>query len=261
MSFAEPLERRMRVRFGGEWIADSENVLLLHEPSRLPVAYFPIDDLTRGVLNPSDRRTSHQDFGTTAWYDARTAAVSARDAAYRHTNPPAHARELQDRVAFVWSAMESFFEEDDQIFGHATDPYHHIDVRQADRRLTVRAGDRLVAATRRPLVLYESGFAPRWYVPTDDVDINTLTPTADRTFSPYKGFCTYYTVLGRCGAAWSYENPPPDARRIAGLLSFEPGHLEVRLDDTILGPEPETTIPLGLADPRLPGEQTPGRLS
>ena len=27
--FAEPLRRRMRVKFGGEWIADSEDVVLL----------------------------------------------------------------------------------------------------------------------------------------------------------------------------------------------------------------------------------------
>jgi len=40
--FAEPLRRRMRVRFGGTWIADSEDVVLLHEPGRYPVAYFPL---------------------------------------------------------------------------------------------------------------------------------------------------------------------------------------------------------------------------
>ena len=32
--YVEPLRRRMRVRFGGAWIADSENVLLLFEPGR-----------------------------------------------------------------------------------------------------------------------------------------------------------------------------------------------------------------------------------
>ena len=36
MLFAEPLRRRMRVRFGGSWIADSEDVMLLHEPGRYP---------------------------------------------------------------------------------------------------------------------------------------------------------------------------------------------------------------------------------
>ena len=47
--YVEPLRRRMRVRFGGTWIADSEQVLLLFEPGRYPVAYFPETDslLTR----------------------------------------------------------------------------------------------------------------------------------------------------------------------------------------------------------------------
>jgi Domain of unknown function (DUF427) len=38
----------MRIRFGGIWIADSENVLLLVEPGRYPVAYFPTADVSPG---------------------------------------------------------------------------------------------------------------------------------------------------------------------------------------------------------------------
>ena len=34
--YAERLRRRMRVRFGETWIADSEQVLLLFEPDRYP---------------------------------------------------------------------------------------------------------------------------------------------------------------------------------------------------------------------------------
>jgi hypothetical protein len=39
--YAEPLRRRMRVRFSGIWIAESERVLLLFEPGHYPIAYFP----------------------------------------------------------------------------------------------------------------------------------------------------------------------------------------------------------------------------
>jgi uncharacterized protein (DUF427 family) len=46
---SRPLRRRMRVRFGGAWIADSEHVVLLHEPGRYPVAYFPQDSITAGA--------------------------------------------------------------------------------------------------------------------------------------------------------------------------------------------------------------------
>jgi hypothetical protein len=48
--YAEPLRRRMRVRFGGTWIADSENVVLLFEPGRYPVAYFPETDVAPGTI-------------------------------------------------------------------------------------------------------------------------------------------------------------------------------------------------------------------
>src|SRR5215472_9630960 len=69
--YAEPLRRRMRVRFGKVWAADSEDVVLLHEPGRYPVAYFPLGDVSPGVLELSDRTTRHQDLGTTAWYTVR----------------------------------------------------------------------------------------------------------------------------------------------------------------------------------------------
>src|SRR5258707_6987682 len=38
----------------------------------------------------------------------------------------------------------------------AADGYHRIDIRQTSRHLVVRQGDRIIADTGRPLVLYES---------------------------------------------------------------------------------------------------------
>src|SRR3954470_10370737 len=69
--FAEPLRRRMRVRFGGEWIADSEDVLLLHEPGHYPVAYFPGTAVRDDVLLPTTRSTRHRELGATAWFTVR----------------------------------------------------------------------------------------------------------------------------------------------------------------------------------------------
>jgi hypothetical protein len=39
--YVERLRRRMRVRFGGIWIADSENVLLFFEPGQTVVPHGP----------------------------------------------------------------------------------------------------------------------------------------------------------------------------------------------------------------------------
>src|ERR1700760_2517074 len=66
--FAEPLRRRMRVRLAGEWIVDSGYVVLLHEPGRYPVAYFPLTEARPGVLSSERRTTQHRDLGDTAWF-------------------------------------------------------------------------------------------------------------------------------------------------------------------------------------------------
>jgi uncharacterized protein (DUF427 family) len=134
--------------------------------------------------------------------------------------------------------MDGFYEEDDRILGHAADPYHRIDIRHASRHLVVRAGDRIVADTSSPVVLYESGFAPRWYVPRDDVVADALAPNEAQTFCPYKGVASYYDVDGAQQAAWSYRAPFDDMAAIGDLVSFEPDRVEVRLDGERLELEP-----------------------
>jgi uncharacterized protein (DUF427 family) len=246
--YAEPLRRRLRVKFGGTWIADSEDVVLLHEPGRYPVAYFPVDAVAEDALEPSGHTTRHQDLGTTAWYTVRagTEGKSKPRAAWQHTELPSYAGELKGRVAFAWRAMDAFYEEDERIVGHAADAYHRIDIRQTSRHLVVRDGDRVIADTQRPLALYESGFAPRWYVLRDDVDMSALTAVDGQTFCPYKGLCSYFDIGGTHRVAWSYEDAWADVRRISGLISFEPDKIEVRLDGTQLRLEPgQAVIPHG----------------
>src|SRR5262247_2497944 len=68
MLYSEPLRRRMRILYGGTWIADSEHVVLLHEPGRYPVAYFRLADVTAEVLRPSEHTTHHRDLGATSWF-------------------------------------------------------------------------------------------------------------------------------------------------------------------------------------------------
>jgi uncharacterized protein (DUF427 family) len=240
--FAEPLRRRMRVRFGGDWIADSEDVLLLHEPGRYPVAYFPKAGIAADALQASEHTSRHRDLGSTKWYVVRAGEREAPRAAWEHARLPAHARELQDRVAFAWRAMDAFYEEDERILGHAGDRYHRIDIRHTSRHLVVRSGERIVADTTRPVVLYESGFAPRWYVPREDVDESALTPVESQTFCPYKGVCGYYDIGGARRAAWSYRDAYTEVARVSDLLSFEPDKVTVELDGEQLRLEPGQTV-------------------
>lgn len=240
--FAEPLRRRMRVQFGDEWVADSENVVLLHEPGRYPVAYFPTADIAADVLRPSDHASQHRDLGLTRWYVVRAGNQSAERGAWEHTDLPSHARDLQGHVAFAWRVMDAFYEEDERIVGHAADRYHRIDIRQTSRRLVVHSGDRIVAATSRPLVLYESGFAPRWYVAREDIDEAALGASEAETFCPYKGVCSYYDIGDARRAAWSYRQAYTEVDRVSDLVSFEPDKVTVLLDGEQLHLEPGQTV-------------------
>ena len=244
--YAEPLRRRLRVRFGGKWIADSEHVILLFEPGRYPMAYFSESDVAPDTLRRAGHTTRHADLGTTCWYAVQAGDKSAPRGAWQHTDLPAYASELQGRIAFAWPAMDAFYEEDERIMGHAADSYHRIDIRQASRHLVVRDGDRIIADTKRPVVLYESGFAPRWYVLRADIDESTLTPVDHQTFCPYKGLCSYYDIGEAHLAAWSYREAYSQVARISGLVSFEPDIVSVQLDNVQLRLEPgQTVIPHG----------------
>jgi uncharacterized protein (DUF427 family) len=260
--YAEPLRRRMRVRFGDAWIADSEDIVLLHEPGHYPVAYFPLGAITEGALEPAERTTVHRDLGTTSWYTVKAGSQSKQRAAWQHIELPDYAGELTGRVAFAWRAMDAFYEEDDRIVGHAADPYHRIDIRTTSRHLVVRYNDRVVADTTRPLALFESGFAPRWYVPRADVDENALTAVEFQTFCPYKGVCSYYDIGDARRAAWSYLNAWPEVGSVAGFISFEPDEVEVDLDGKRLRLEPgQSVIAHGVdRDLSLDGAPPGGRL-
>ena len=228
--FAEPLRRRMRMRFADDFIAQSDDAVLLHEPGRYPVAYFPKTDIMTEALDPSGRTTTHRDLGPTAWYTVRVSGREAPRAAWEHTDLPGFAEILRDRVAFAWHAMDAFYEEDERILGHAADAYHRIDIRQTSRELIVRAGERVIAESHRPLVLYESGFAPRWYVPREDIAGGALELVQRQTFCPYKGICSYYDVGDIHQAAWSYRDAYREVDRISDLVSFEPDKVTVLID-------------------------------
>jgi uncharacterized protein (DUF427 family) len=256
--YAEPLRRRMRVRFGGTWIADSENVVLLFEPGRYPVAYFPKTDISPESLLSIEHTTLHPDLGPTSWYAVRAGEQSAPRGAWQHTELPLYASELQARVAFAWTVMEAFYEEDERIVGHAADSYHRIDIRQSSRSLVVRHRDRIIADTRRPLVLHESGFAPRWYVTRADIDESALVLVEQQTFCPYKGMCSYYDIGDARRAAWSYLEAYPEVGRISGLVSFEPDTVSVQLYGIQLRLEPgQVVIPHGPDRNLTVGEAVP----
>ena len=71
--------RWVRTFVDGQPIADSKQVLLVFEPRRLPVYYFPIADVRMDVLKPSDYSQSAGDASRmTRWSGSRRTLETAR---------------------------------------------------------------------------------------------------------------------------------------------------------------------------------------
>jgi uncharacterized protein (DUF427 family) len=99
-----------------------------------------------------------------------------------------------------------------------------ITLRRVDDRVEVRVGGAVLAASDRATLLLESGCAPRWYLPREDVRLDLLRRSETTTVCPFKGEATYwsYDPAGADGAdvAWSYEAPLTAMAPIRGLVCF-----------------------------------------
>jgi uncharacterized protein (DUF427 family) len=144
----------------------------------------------------------------------------AENAVWRYPEPIDECPDIADHVAFYWNAMDSWWEEDDQVFKHARDPYHRVDVLRSSRHVTVEIDGEVVAETHRPLLLVETSLPPRWYVPRADVRLDLLTPTDTTSTCPYKGNASYFSLGDNEDIAWSYLTPIPECPKIEQAICF-----------------------------------------
>ena len=107
---------------------------------------------------------------------------------------------------------------------------HRIATRASDRRVEVRCGDVLLAASDRAVELRETAKPVRYYLPREDVRTDLLNASATTSHCPFKGDATYLSAPGCADAFWVYETPAErDALPIAGLLAPHPRRVEVRV--------------------------------
>jgi uncharacterized protein (DUF427 family) len=230
----EPNLRRVRVFFGGQVVADSSRTVYLFETGHLPVYYFPRGDVRFDLLEPTGHQTHCPWKGDASYYDVVVGAWRMQNAAWAYPTPIDSAAELKDYVAFYWDAADAWFEEDDEVFVHARDPYHRVDVLTSSRHVEVRVNSVLVADTRRPRLLFETGLPVRYYIPKLDVRMDLLEPTGTRTRCPYKGEAVYWSVQTggevATDVAWSYPYPIPEIPKIENLLAFYNEKVDISVD-------------------------------
>ncbi len=224
----EPSPRRVRVVFGGATIADSTRVMLLLESGRLPVFYFPREDVRTDALERTERTTRSPLKGDATYWTVRVGDRVAEDAAWSYDDPPPDGPGVKRYVAFYWAEMDAWYEEEERAFAHARDPYKLVDVRQSARHVRVELGGVTLAETRHPKLLFETGLPVRYYIPQADVRMDLLTPSATTSQCAYKGEAAYWSARIGAGAdareyadvAWEYREPLVLVAPIVGLICF-----------------------------------------
>ena len=232
--YLEPTPKRIRVVVDGEVIADSRRAMLLQESGLQPIYYFPPDDVRTDLFERSDKHTHCPKKGDASYYTLRVGERVVKDAAWYYPEPLDGAPPIKDLIAFYWDRVDQWLEEDEEVHGHARDPYHRVDVRRSSRHVRVSLDGQLLAESDRALALFESNLPVRWYMPREDV-LASLESSDTTSICPYKGTASYHSVRlsdGRLAEdlVWYYPEPLPEAVAIAGLLCFYNERVELELD-------------------------------
>ena len=123
--------------------------------------------------------------------------------------------------------------------GYKQHPGHRITIRPAATRVRVRFKGEVIADTTDAVEMQEtvsgSTVSPVvYYIPRSDVKMERLVRSTHRTYCPFKGHASYFSLVGGPeNAVWSYEQPYDEMTAIKERLAFYPD----RVDSITASPE------------------------
>ena len=168
--------------------------------------------------------------GDAQLFDIRVGDRVAPGAAYRYADSPLE--ELRELVAFTWSALDHWFEEDEEVRAPAQ-PVHASTCCRA-RAVRVEIDGVVVAESAIRRCCSRPGLPTRYYFAKPDVRLDLLVPTETASACPYKGTARYWSVVigdtVHADFAWAYDYPLPESIRIAGLICFYNERVDLFVD-------------------------------
>ncbi len=225
----EPSPRWIRVYFNNKIIADSKKAMLLRETNTLPRYYFPKKDVRMECLQLSKQANQSDPKREITYWDVKIDNRISKNAAFT---------KIEDYITFEWKQMDSWFEEDEEVFVYARDPHKRVDVLHSSRHIKVVLDDTVIAETNRPWLLFETGLPTRYYFSQLDVHMNLLEHSETVTRCPYKGEAHYSSIkIGdkhHKDLAWSYPFPTLECTKVQALLSFLNEKLDIYEDGKLL---------------------------
>ncbi|HVY08109.1 MAG TPA: DUF427 domain-containing protein [Burkholderiales bacterium] len=114
--------------------------------------------------------------------------------------------------------------------GYLKNPTHRVKTARAAGRIRLTFQGEVIADTHDAIRLEESGYSPVFYIPRKDVNMARLVRTTHRSYCPYKGQASYFSLTtdGRVeeNAVWSYEKPYDEVASIREFLAFYPNRVD-----------------------------------
>ena len=223
----EATDKWIRGYVGETAIVDTRDALLFWEEKfPVPGYAFPRDDVRTDLLRPSAAAPTGRSFYTAKgpvveWYDVVVEDRVIEHAAWVRDDPA-----ISDRIVVSWQpgVIDRWLEEDDEVISHPRDPHKRVEALPSSRHVEVSLEGTVLADSHSPVLLFETGLPTRYYLPREDVRLDALVPTSNKSECPYKGFAEEYWslpgVAGGDNVAWSYAAPYPAVARIVDRIAF-----------------------------------------
>jgi uncharacterized protein (DUF427 family) len=229
----EPVARRVRGLLAGQVVVDTVRARYVWESVLYPQYYVPLVDVSPGVLVP-EGLSQHTPRGVVDLHEVRVGGVARPHGA--KVLASSSRADLASTVRFEWSALDAWFEEDEQVFVHPRSPYVRVDTLRSTRPVRIELDGIVLAESPAPVLLFETGLPTRYYLNRTEVNFDCLAATGTVTSCPYKGTTSDYwsAHIGDSihdDIAWAYDFPTRHVQPIAGMVAF----YNERVDVTVAG--------------------------
>ncbi len=122
----ELTDRRVKVVFNGETVADTRRALILHETRLPPVYYLPRKDVRMDLAFPTEYHTHCPFKGNASYWTLNVEGQVAENGLWSYEDPLPEAEAIRGYIAFYRNRMDAWYEEDEEVsIDPVTDTHTH----------------------------------------------------------------------------------------------------------------------------------------
>ena len=119
----QPSDKKIRIVFGNEVIAESTNAKRVLETSHPPAYYLPREDVQMQFFSSSTRESFCEFKGRAAYWTISVGEHEAQNAAWNYPDPSSRFAAIKDHIAVYPSLMDACYVDNELVQAQAGDFY------------------------------------------------------------------------------------------------------------------------------------------